>query len=707
MKRELVIVIDFGGQYNQLVARRVRECNVYCEIYSYKTDLEKIKAMNPKGIILTGGPNSCYEADSPTYQKELFELGIPVLGLCYGAQLMMHVLGGKVEKADVSEYGKTELLIDKKDSRIFKNVSDRTICWMSHTDYISQTAPGFEIAAHTADCPVATAQNEEKKLYAIQFHPEVLHTVEGKTMLSNFVLGVCECAGDWKMDAFVEHTIKEIREKVGDGKVLLALSGGVDSSVAAGLLSRAIGKQLTCVFVDHGLLRKDEGDEVEGVFGPNGQFDLNFIRVNAQQRYYDKLAGVTEPEAKRKIIGEEFIRIFEEEAKKIGAVDFLAQGTIYPDVVESGLGGESAVIKSHHNVGGLPDFVDFKEIIEPLRDLFKDEVRKAGLELGIPERLVFRQPFPGPGLGIRIIGEVTEEKVRIVQDADYIYREEVDNAAADYKKEHGEDPSWMPNQYFAALTNMRSVGVMGDFRTYDYAVALRAVKTIDFMTAESAEFIRIFEEEAKKIGAVDFLAQGTIYPDVVESGLGGESAVIKSHHNVGGLPDFVDFKEIIEPLRDLFKDEVRKAGLELGIPERLVFRQPFPGPGLGIRIIGEVTEEKVRIVQDADYIYREEVDNAAADYKKEHGEDPSWMPNQYFAALTNMRSVGVMGDFRTYDYAVALRAVKTIDFMTAESAEIPYAVLNKVMNRIINEVKGVNRVFYDLTSKPPGTIEFE
>ena len=433
MKKELVIVIDFGGQYNQLVARRVRECNVYCEIYSYKTDLEKIKAMNPKGIILTGGPNSCYEADSPTYQKELFELGIPVLGLCYGAQLMMHVLGGKVEKADVSEYGKTELLVDKKDSRIFEGVSEKTIVWMSHTDYISQAAPGFEISAHTADCPVATAENAEKKLYAIQFHPEVLHTVEGKKMLSNFVLGVCECAGDWKMDAFVEHTIKEIREKVGDGKVLLALSGGVDSSVAAGLLSRAIGKQLTCVFVDHGLLRKDEGDEVEGVFGPNGQFDLNFIRVNAQQRYYDKLAGVTEPEAKRKIIGEEFIRIFEEEAKKIGAVDFLAQGTIYPDVVESGLGGESAVIKSHHNVGGLPDFVDFKEIIEPLRDLFKDEVRKAGLELGIPEKLVFRQPFPGPGLGIRIIGEVTEEKVRIVQDADFIYREEIDKAAEAYK----------------------------------------------------------------------------------------------------------------------------------------------------------------------------------------------------------------------------------------------------------------------------------
>ena len=515
MKRETVIVIDFGGQYNQLVARRVRECNVYCEIYSYKTNIETIKAMNPKGIILTGGPNSCYEADSPTYTKELFELGIPVLGLCYGAQLMMYILGGKVEAAPVREYGKTEVFVDKKDSKIFVDVSEKTICWMSHFDYISKVAPGFTISAHTADCPVAAAENADKGLYAIQYHPEVLHTVEGTKMLSNFVLNVCGCAGDWKMDAFVENTVKEIREKVGDGRVLLALSGGVDSSVAAGLLSKAIGKQLTCVFVDHGLLRKDEGDEVESVFGPEGQFDLNFIRVNAQQRYYDKLAGVTEPEAKRKIIGEEFIRIFEEEAKKIGAVDFLAQGTIYPDVVESGLGGESAVIKSHHNVGGLPDYVDFKEIIEPLRDLFKDEVRKAGLELGIPEKLVFRQPFPGPGLGIRIIGEVTAEKVRIVQDADAIYREEIANAGLD--------------------------------------------------------------------------------------------------------------QEI----------------------------------------------------------------------------------NQYFAALTNMRSVGVMGDERTYDYAVALRAVKTIDFMTAESAELPYEVLNKVMNRIINEVKGVNRVFYDLTSKPPGTIEFE
>ena len=486
MNQEKVIVIDFGGQYNQLVARRVRECNVYCEIYSYKTDLEQIKAMKPKGIILTGGPNSCYEADSPTCSKELFELGVPVLGLCYGAQLMMHVLGGKVEKAPVREYGKTEVSVETS-SPLFHNVSSQTVCWMSHFDYISRAAEGFRIVAHTADCPVAAAEDSERNLYAIQFHPEVLHTEEGSKMLFNFVRGVCGCAGTWRMDSFVENSIREIREKVGDGKVLLALSGGVDSSVLAALLAKAIGKQLTCVFVDHGLLRKNEGDEVEGVFGPNGSFDINFVRVNAQERYYTKLAGVTEPESKRKIIGEEFIRVFEEEAKKIGKVEFLAQGTIYPDVVESGLGGESAVIKSHHNVGGLPDYVDFKEIIEPLRNLFKDEVRKAGLELGLPDYLVFRQPFPGPGLGIRIIGEVTAEKVRIVQDADWIYRSEVDKAAKAYKEEHGTEAPWMPNQYFAALTNMRSVGVMGDERTYDYAVAVRAVRTVDFMTAEAAE----------------------------------------------------------------------------------------------------------------------------------------------------------------------------------------------------------------------------
>ena len=475
MNREMIIVLDFGGQYNQLIARRVRECDVYCEVHPCTMDLDKIKEMAPKGIIFTGGPNSVYKADSPTCPKEIYDLGIPILGICYGSQLMAHQLGGRVETAPVSEYGKTEVEVDNS-SLLFGDVSPKTICWMSHTDYIAEAPEGFRVTAHTPVCPVAAMERPDKNWYAVQFHPEVMHTQEGKKMLSNFVYQVCGCSGDWKMDSFVETTIREIREKVGTGRVLCALSGGVDSSVAAVMMSKAVGKQLTCVFVDHGLLRKNEGDEVEAVFGPNGPYDLNFVRVNAQERFYGKLAGVTDPERKRKIIGEEFIRVFEEEAKKIGAVDFLVQGTIYPDVIESGL-GKSAVIKSHHNVGGLPEHVDFKEIIEPLRLLFKDEVRRAGLELGIPEYLVYRQPFPGPGLGVRIIGEVTAEKVHIVQEADAIYREEI--AKAGIAKDLG--------QYFAALTNMRSVGCMGDGRTYDYAIALRAVLTSDFMTAESAE----------------------------------------------------------------------------------------------------------------------------------------------------------------------------------------------------------------------------
>lgn len=388
---------------------------------------------------------------------------------------MMHLLGGRVEKAPIREYGKIEVNIDNN-SRLFADITPKTICWMSHNDYISQIAPDFNISAWTEDCPVAAVENVDKNLYAVQFHPEVIHTREGKKMLSNFVHHVCGCTGDWKMDSFVEESIKAIREKVGKGRVLCALSGGADSSVAAVMLSKAVGDQLTCIFIDHGLLRKNEGDEVEALFGSKSRYDLNFIRINAQERFYERLKGVKEPEEKRKIIGKEFIRIFEEEAK-IGIVDFLVQGTIFSDVVESGAGGESTVIKSHYNVGGLPDYVDFKEIIEPLRNLFKDEVRRVGLELGIPEYLVYRQPFPGPGLGIRIIGEVTAEKVKIVQDADAIWREEIIRAGLDKQI----------SQYFAAFTNMRSVGVMGDERTYDYAVALRAVTTTDFMTAEFVE----------------------------------------------------------------------------------------------------------------------------------------------------------------------------------------------------------------------------
>ena len=478
MASQTVLVLDFGGQYNQLIARRVRECSVYCEVRPYTTPVAEIKAMAPIGIIFTGGPNSVYDPASPQADPEIFKLGIPILGICYGCQLIAHNLGGRVTAATADsarEYGKTETYF-RTDCKLFKGLPAESVTWMSHGDYMEKVPEGFELVAHSDACPNVAICDERRGFYGVQFHPEVNHTAYGTAMLRNFLYEVCGAKGQWTMGDYKDVAIRQIREKVGDGKVLLALSGGVDSSVAAVMLSKAIGKQLTCVFVDHGLLRKNEGDEVEAVFGPEGAYDLNFIRVNAQERFYARLKGVEEPEAKRKIIGEEFIRVFEEEAKKIGAVDYLVQGTIYPDVIESGL-GKSAVIKSHHNVGGLPEHVDFKELVEPLRLLFKDEVRKAGLELGIPEYLVFRQPFPGPGLGVRIIGEVTADKVRIVQDADAIYREEIAKAGVD--KNLG--------QYFAALTNMRSVGCMGDERTYDYAVALRAVLTSDFMTAESAQ----------------------------------------------------------------------------------------------------------------------------------------------------------------------------------------------------------------------------
>ncbi|WP_058486095.1 glutamine-hydrolyzing GMP synthase [Defluviitalea phaphyphila] len=472
MNHELIIVLDFGGQYNQLIARRVREANVYCEVLPYDTSLNKIKEKKPKGIIFTGGPSVVYEEKAPMVEKELFNLGIPILGICYGSQLMGYILGGKVAKAEQREYGKTDINICTNNP-LFKNVEEKTTCWMSHTYYISEPPEGFEVIAKTNTCPVAAMADIKRNLYGVQFHPEVMHTPEGIKIIKNFLYNVCNCSGDWIMKDFAEESIKKLKEKIGNKKVLCALSGGVDSSVAAVLIHKAVGKQLTCIFVDHGLLRKNEGDEVEKVF--KEEFDMNLIRVNAQDRFLKRLEKVTDPETKRKIIGEEFIRVFEAEAKKIGTVDFLVQGTIYPDVIESGT-KNAAVIKSHHNVGGLPDYVDFKEIIEPLRDLFKDEVRNLGRALGIPEFLVSRQPFPGPGLAIRIIGDITREKIAILQEADYIYREEIKNAGLD--KEIG--------QYFAVLTNLRSVGVMGDERTYSYTIALRGVSTTDFMTADWA-----------------------------------------------------------------------------------------------------------------------------------------------------------------------------------------------------------------------------
>ena len=471
MQNQKILILDFGGQYNQLIARRVRECNVYCEVKPFDMSLEEIRAYDPLGIIFTGGPNSVYAADSPHADKGIYSLGVPILGICYGCQLLSHELGGLVTAAQddaAREYGKTQTWFDPS-CALFKGLPESSITWMSHGDYMARVPAGFRLAAHSQACPTVGICDEERKFYGVQFHPEVNHTEYGKQMLHNFLYEICGAEGNWTMADYKRRAVEEIRAKVGGGKVLLALSGGVDSSVAAALLAEAVGSQLTCVFVDHGLLRKNEGDEVEQAFA---KWDINLIRCNEEARFLTALAGVEEPEHKRKIIGEEFIRVFEREGKKIGAVDYLAQGTIYPDVIESGK-GDAAVIKSHHNVGGLPDFVDFKEIIEPLRMLFKDEVRQLGRELGLPELLVMRQPFPGPGLGIRVIGALTKEKLELLREADAIFREEIARAGLDK----------LLNQYFAALTNMRSVGVMGDGRTYDYAIALRAVETSDFMTA--------------------------------------------------------------------------------------------------------------------------------------------------------------------------------------------------------------------------------
>ena len=469
-----VLILDFGAQYSQLIARRVREQNVYCEVKPFSITAQQVRDFAPIGIILSGGPQSVYAEGSPQVDPDLFTLGVPVLGICYGCQLLAHTLGGEVTAAQddtAREYGKTRTVFDTS-CRLFAGLREESVTWMSHGDYMAKVPAGFTLSAHSDACPTVGICDEARRFYGVQFHPEVNHTEQGAEMLRNFLYAICGATGDWTMADYRQTAIRSIRETVGTGRALLALSGGVDSSVAAALMAEAIGSQLTCVFVDHGLMRKDEGDEVEAAFS---KWDIRFVRVNAEDRFLGKLAGVSDPETKRKIIGEEFIRVFEAEAKKIGTVDFLVQGTIYPDVIESGL-GNSAVIKSHHNVGGLPDYVDFKEIIEPLRMLFKDEVRQLGRELGLPEYLVMRQPFPGPGLAIRVIGDITKDKLDTLREADFIFRDEVAKAGYDRQM----------NQYFAVLTSMRSVGVMGDGRTYDYTLALRGVTTTDFMTADWA-----------------------------------------------------------------------------------------------------------------------------------------------------------------------------------------------------------------------------
>ncbi|MDR0288355.1 MAG: glutamine-hydrolyzing GMP synthase, partial [Clostridiales bacterium] len=472
--KETVIVLDFGGQYNQLIARRVRECNVYAEVIPYTADIDKIRSYSPKGIIITGGPSNIYDENSPKYDISLFELGVPILGICYGMQLIAYVMGGKVAGggAQNSEYGHATVSLDTNIS-IFKNLNKTIECWMSHSNYVEKVPDGFKITGTTSGCPAAAMADEVKKIYGVQFHPEVEHTQNGALIIRNFLYNVCKCMGDWTMSGYVANQIFTLKEKFGNSKVLLALSGGVDSSVCAAMVSKSIGNNLTCIFVDHGLMRKNERAQIEEVF--RNQFDVNLVSVDASERFLDKLSGVTDPERKRKIIGEEFIRVFEEEARKLGKIDYLVQGTIYPDVIESGL-GNSAKIKSHHNVGGLPDLIDFKDIVEPLRMLFKDEVRKCGAELGLPKELVMRQPFPGPGLAVRVIGEITRDKLDILREADFIFRDEISKAGLEGSI----------NQYFAILTGMRSVGVMGDERTYDYTIALRAVVTNDFMTADWA-----------------------------------------------------------------------------------------------------------------------------------------------------------------------------------------------------------------------------